>query len=210
MDWLKGGDGARHMESEKMNLQEQDTLRVHDHDQLPIPIENERTIPLNDSAYASVALRAGQDHQQSLRYFDQQNGPDVSGLGTIARPITKSPSIDDGNAGNIGDLYVQQGILGRGAYAIVKKVVHKTSGQVFARKCYIVAGPNAEYIKHQFTNEIEIMKSLPEHHHMISYVALIRRADNFPFLFSRLPILDHWQTISMTSEKEVSHLGKSD
>jgi serine/threonine protein kinase len=69
------------------------------------------------------------------------------------------------------DMYTPIEILGKGQYAVVEKVVHRTTGQVFARKSYIPApGSDIEYIMHQFLNEIVIMRSLSEHPHIITYV----------------------------------------
>ncbi|KAK4444225.1 kinase-like domain-containing protein [Podospora aff. communis PSN243] len=67
-------------------------------------------------------------------------------------------------------LYNEGPFLGKGAYAVVKEVKRKADGRLFALKTYYANVRDLEYIQWQFHNEIQTMKALSGHHHIIRYI----------------------------------------
>ncbi|KAL7907155.1 kinase-like domain-containing protein [Trichoderma velutinum] len=79
--------------------------------------------------------------------------------------------------------------LGLGASAIVDRVEHTATAKVYARKQYrIKLSQDSDYVKWQFLNEVQIMKRVSGHHHMIRYVASYICGRELSFIFE--PVAD--------------------
>jgi serine/threonine protein kinase len=67
--------------------------------------------------------------------------------------------------------------LGSGACGIVEEVEDINTGAVYARKLLRLKSWNKRSMKELFENEIEIIKSLGEHHHLIQVFATYTTKD---------------------------------
>jgi serine/threonine protein kinase len=73
--------------------------------------------------------------------------------------------------------YTWRSNLGSGACGIVEEVEDSNTGSVYARKLFRLKSRNKRSMKELFENEVEIIKSLGEHHHLIQLFATYTTKD---------------------------------
>ncbi|RYP83944.1 hypothetical protein DL770_005293 [Monosporascus sp. CRB-9-2] len=96
--------------------------------------------------------------------------------------INKPPDYSSSGGTDVQDFYTKKDFLGKGAYAIVHEVVDQRSGRVYARKDYYANRSDLDYIRWQFENEVNIMRSLSRHHHIVSFVDSYIKGQQFAII----------------------------
>ncbi|RYP57848.1 hypothetical protein DL769_009242 [Monosporascus sp. CRB-8-3] len=95
--------------------------------------------------------------------------------------IDNHPDYSSSGGTDVQDFYTKKEFLGKGAYAIVHEVVDQRSGRVYARKDYYANRSDLDYIRWQFENEVNVMRSL-RHHHIVSFVDSYIKGQQFAII----------------------------
>lgn len=80
--------------------------------------------------------------------------------------------------------YYPRGILGSGTYSVVELVEDQNTGMVYARKTLKPAGRNLPLLRQEFQNEVENIRSVQQHHHMVKVHATYTTHRKFALLLS--------------------------
>jgi serine/threonine protein kinase len=110
----------------------------------------------------------------------------------MASPSSSLIRIDEGR--NYVDVeetrlpYISRRLLGMGGYSFVDEVEDRNNGRVFARKVFVLKRRNRNRLRESFENEMSVIRTLQQHHHMIRVVATYTARQSLGIILS--PVAD--------------------
>jgi serine/threonine protein kinase len=84
--------------------------------------------------------------------------------------------------------YTQLRILGSGGCSVVDQVEDRNTGYTFARKVFVPKRRNQSWMKETFKNEVRIIRSLGDHHHIVRLFATYTTNGSLAMIMS--PVAD--------------------